>query len=95
MDVQSKESKMKDDSNDKGVNFSDNEEYLKSCHFADQDAAECSSLQYPCITCDRSIDCRYGGFYNYSCTVKPKIVCNVSIQRFNNHSTSVEYLIHS
>lgn len=76
MDIQSKENKIKDDMSDKGVTFSDNEEYLKSC--SSVDVVECNTLQYPCIDCERSIDCRYGAFYNYTCTVKPKINCNVS-----------------
>ncbi|KAI8419953.1 hypothetical protein MSG28_008569, partial [Choristoneura fumiferana] len=67
----SKENKLKD-TNDKGLSFSANEEYVKSCPTTDQ---ECSTLQYPCIECDRSIDCRYGGMYNYSCNVKPFISC--------------------
>lgn len=96
MDLQNKESKLKDDSNDRSVSFSENEEYLKSCP-QDQEH-ECSTLNYPCITCDDlSLDCRYGGIYNYSCTVKPKVACNVSnllncyytlrdlVESFNNH----------
>ncbi|CAB3231750.1 unnamed protein product [Arctia plantaginis] len=82
MDIQSKENKIKDDMTDKGVNFSDNEEYLKSCSSMDKDVVECNTLQYPCIDCERSIDCRYGAFYNYTCTVKPKINCNGPI-KFN------------
>lgn len=70
----SKENKQKD-TNDKGLSFTGNEEYVKSCPTTDQ---ECSTLQYPCIQCERSFDCRYGGMYNYSCSVKPFISCNVS-----------------
>lgn len=83
MDVQSKERKPKDDTNDKGVSFSENEEYLKNCPSVDQEnVAECTTLNYPCITCALSADCRYGGMDNYSCTVKPRVVCNVSFSAF-------------
>ncbi|XP_037873591.1 TM2 domain-containing protein almondex [Bombyx mori] len=86
MDFHSKENKIKGDSNDKGVSFSENEEYIKSCPSVDQEnMTECSSLLYPCITCNRSIDCRYGGFYNYTCTVKPKVVCQ-GLKTFNKSS---------
>lgn len=78
MDIQSKESKLKEEAGDKGVNFSTNDDYLKDCPLIDQEVPDCTSLNYPCITCDRSVDCLYGGLYNYTCFVKPKIVCNVS-----------------
>lgn len=78
--IPNKENKVKDDSNDKMLSFSENEDYLKSCPSVDQkNVSLCSTLQYPCISCNRSIDCRYGGFYDYKCVVKPKVVCNVSI----------------
>ncbi|KAM3957181.1 TM2 domain-containing protein 3 almondex [Aphomia sociella] len=80
MDIQSKEKKIKEDVTDKGVSFSEiEEEYLKSCPNSDTgNISSCSTLLYPCISCDRSIDCRYGGFYNYNCTVKPKVLCSGS-----------------
>lgn len=78
MDNNSKENKVKDDANNKDVNFSDNEDYLQSCPTNEVSMEECSSLHYPCISCDRSIDCRYGGHDDYTCTVRPKVVCNVS-----------------
>ncbi|KAI8419957.1 LOW QUALITY PROTEIN: hypothetical protein MSG28_008569, partial [Choristoneura fumiferana] len=84
----SKENKLKD-TNDKGLSFSANEEYVKSCPTTDQ---ECSTLQYPCIECDRSIDCRYGGMYNYSCNVKPFISCTQCVgfaTRLKNGNTDV------
>ncbi|XP_049877045.1 TM2 domain-containing protein almondex [Pectinophora gossypiella] len=73
-----KEKKSTKESNDKVSNRGEVEDYLKSCPFLEQDSIECSSLQYPCIVCNRSIDCRYGGFYNYTCVVKPKVACNGS-----------------
>ncbi|KAL0820299.1 hypothetical protein ABMA28_006209 [Loxostege sticticalis] len=77
--IPNKENKVKDDSNDKMLSFSENEDYLKSCPSVDQkNVSLCSTLQYPCISCNRSIDCRYGGFYDYKCVVKPKVVCNGS-----------------
>lgn len=80
MDVPSKEGKTKD-SNEKGVNFSDNDDYTKTCPIVvNEDSFDCISLNYPCITCERSIDCQYGGLYNYTCKVKPNVVCNVSIK---------------
>ncbi|XP_063385835.1 TM2 domain-containing protein almondex [Cydia fagiglandana] len=72
MERSSKESKLKD-TNDKGVSFSENEEYLKSCS---GNTSDCSTLQYPCIECHRNNDCRYGSMDNYTCEVKPKVSCN-------------------
>ncbi|XP_047996840.1 TM2 domain-containing protein almondex [Leguminivora glycinivorella] len=72
MERSSKESKLKD-TNDKGVSFSENEEYLKSCL---GNTSDCSTLQYPCIECRRNNDCRYGSMDNYTCEVKPKVSCN-------------------
>ncbi|XP_063540798.1 TM2 domain-containing protein almondex [Cydia strobilella] len=72
MERSSKESKLKD-TNDKGVSFSENEEYLKSCL---GNTSDCSTLQYPCIECHRNNDCRYGSMDNYTCEVKPKVSCN-------------------
>lgn len=79
-DLQGKESKPKDDSNDRAVSFSENEEYLESCPSVDQEnTADCANLNYPCITCSfPSADCRYGVMDNYSCSVKARVVCNVS-----------------
>ncbi|XP_068620130.1 TM2 domain-containing protein almondex [Battus philenor] len=78
MDIQKKEGKLKEDSTDKNFNFNGNDDYLKSCPVVDREVPECVSLNYPCITCERSIDCLYGSLYNYTCFVKPKIVCNGS-----------------
>lgn len=81
MDIQSKENKLKEDSSERDVSFSENDDYLYKCPTTvdeDENSIDCIGLNYPCITCDGSIDCRYGGLYNYTCTVKPKVVCNVS-----------------
>lgn len=77
MDIQSKQSKTKDDTNNKIVNFNSNEDYLQNCPVEQENVSDCSVLNYPCINCNRDIDCIYGGFYNYTCVVKPKIICNV------------------
>lgn len=80
MDIQTKDSKMKEDTVDKDVSIGDNEDYLKSCiNLQNENVSECSSLQYPCISCERSVNCIYGGFYNYTCKVKQKVLCSVSI----------------
>lgn len=79
MDIQNKQIKLKEDISNKMVNFNGNEDYLKSCPIEQDSVSDCSVLNYPCISCDRSIDCVYGGEYNYTCVTKPKIVCNVSI----------------
>ncbi|GBP13812.1 TM2 domain-containing protein almondex [Eumeta japonica] len=79
MDITSKENKIKDDSIEKIVNFNDNGDYLKSCPTVDdQIIQECAYLYHPCINCTRSLDCRYGALDNYTCIVRPKVVCNGS-----------------
>ncbi|VVC88979.1 TM2 domain-containing protein almondex [Leptidea sinapis] len=87
MDLTSKQIKSKDDSNGKIVNFSSSDDYLKSCPVVEKEneMMNCTDLNYPCINCDRSIDCVYGAVYNYTCYVKPKVVCN-GIKNFNRSS---------
>ncbi|KOB76174.1 TM2 domain-containing protein almondex [Operophtera brumata] len=76
MDVPRKEGKTKEDSNEKDVSFSENDDYSKTCPIVgNEDSLDCISLNYPCITCERSIDCRYGSLYNYTCKVKPNVGC--------------------
>lgn len=78
MDLQSKQSKSKEDANSKLVNFNSNDDYLPNCPMNQENASDCLTLNYPCINCVRDIDCVYGNMYNYTCEVKPKIICNVS-----------------
>lgn len=80
MDTANKDNKIKEESNNKILNFSENDDYLKTCPTSDQPTIlECSTLHHPCIICERDIDCIYGALDNYTCTVRPKIVCNVNI----------------
>ncbi|XP_026321058.1 TM2 domain-containing protein almondex [Hyposmocoma kahamanoa] len=72
-----KEKKSSKESNDKSSVRGDTEDYLKSCP-SEQDNIQCTVLEYPCIFCNRTIDCIYGGFSNYSCEVKAKVHCNGS-----------------
>lgn len=83
MDVQSEKKSNKEVGSK--ISHSEYEDYLKSCQFMDHETVDCSNLQYPCISCNRSIDCNYGGYYNYSCVVKPNVLCNVSIQNPLDH----------
>ncbi|CAK1552954.1 unnamed protein product [Leptosia nina] len=74
MDIQSKQSKSKDENASKLVNFSGSDDYLKNCP-TEENELNCSELNYPCVTCDRSIDCIYGAVENYTCYVKTKVIC--------------------
>lgn len=89
MDLRGKENKVKEDSSDKNVKFSENDDYLKNCpNGVNQDEIPiCSRLQYPCIVCNRSIQCIYGESDNYTCYVKAKVLCNVS--KFNKPTVKI------
>ncbi|XP_047503868.1 TM2 domain-containing protein almondex isoform X1 [Pieris napi] len=76
MDIQSKQSKTKEENGSKLVNFNGNDDYLKNCPSADEEnEINCYELNYPCLACDRSIDCVYGALFNYTCYVKAKVTC--------------------
>lgn len=80
MDIPNKEKKGVKNSIDKPAGATENEEYIRKCgHYFGLEPVQCSNINYPCITCEMSIDCHYGASYNYTCTVNPKIVCDVSI----------------
>ncbi|CAG9123545.1 unnamed protein product [Plutella xylostella] len=75
MDTPSKE-KSKESSH-KNVNNNNKVEDLKNCPSATAgNIPECNTLHYPCVSCNRTFDCRYGATDNYSCYVSPKVVCN-------------------
>lgn len=78
MDENGKEAKIKDNVSSKPVSFSENEDYLRTCPSSDNliELEECTELYYPCVICERSLDCRYGAVDNYTCNVRPKVKCN-------------------
>lgn len=77
-----KEKKSSKESNDKSGARGDTDDYLKSCP-NEQDNIQCTALEYPCMLCNRTIDCIYGGLSNFSCEVKAKVHCNVSNSKIN------------
>ncbi|XP_045777171.1 TM2 domain-containing protein almondex [Maniola jurtina] len=81
MDLHSKQSKVKDDTNNNIVNFKNSED-LKNCPMKQGNTSDCSTLNYPCVACDRGWDCVYGADTNYTCRVNTNVVCN-GLKTFN------------